>query len=58
MKPDPTPRPKRALVEDPELLAINRIVRALTALDEAARQRVLAWMTAKYLKQGKATDAT
>lgn len=47
MKPDPV-KPRRALVEDPELAAMNRISRALNALDQAGRERVLSWIASRY----------
>ncbi len=42
------PASKGAIVNDPELSAMNAIAKRLNALDEPARMRVMSWLTDKY----------
>lgn len=51
-KPEPVER--GAVVKDKELVAINRVSRALADLDDAARWRVLSYLTDKHKPAEKA----
>lgn len=42
---------KRTMVDDPELVAINRVCKQLNALGEDQRRRVLDFIVAKYRPQ-------
>jgi len=44
----PMTKPKATMIQDTELAAMNRIAKLLAGLEDAARSRVLAWVSAKF----------
>lgn len=50
IKPQPEEAPRKVLVRDPEVQAMDRLSRILNGLAEETRTRVLAWLCCRYGK--------
>lgn len=49
----PTEKPQGIIVQDAEFVALNKIVKQLTALDVTARERVMAYLNSRFAPQEK-----